>query len=182
MKIIGDTKSATKFYIINSKGSIEWVPNLEVAKKYVSNPSNIEWYNKDIYATSEKMIKDRQGIVRLASQVHKKTLVIKTIKKAFEEFEQQAESYVNSKLQEFAKEYRYDSIFTMISWKDSTVKEYKEDAIKAIKYRDQLYTYHFDFINNLSNKIKHNELETSDLSYYYDQYLQNFPIVEQRED
>ena len=45
MKIIGDTKIATKFYIVNSHGSIEWVPNLEIAKKYVSDPSNVEWYN-----------------------------------------------------------------------------------------------------------------------------------------
>ena len=182
MKIIGDTKSATKFYIVNSKGSIEWVPNLEIAKRYVANPSNIEWYNKDIYATSEAVIKDKYGIVKLASQVEKKILPIKTIKKAFEDFKDQTNGYVDSKLQEFAKEYKYDSIFTMISWKDSTVKQYKEEANKAIEYRDRLYIYHFAFINNLENKIKYNELETSDLSYYYEQYVNNFPKTEKRED
>ena len=182
MKIIGDTKSATKFYIINSKGSIEWVPNLEIAKRYVANPSNVEWYHKDIYATNEAMVKDKFGIVKLASQAEKKTLVIKTIKKAFEDFKEQTNGYVESKLQEFAKEYKYDSIFTMISWKDSTVEQYKEEAGKAIKYRDKLYVYHFDFINALENKIKRNDLETSDLSYYYEQYVNNFPTIEQRED
>ena len=181
MKVIGDIKSATKFYIINSRGSIEWVPNLEVAKSYVNNPSNVEWYNKDIYATDEKMVKDKHGIVKLASQLEKKVLIIKTIKKAFEDFKDQANDYINSKLTEFANKYQYDSIFTMISWQNSEIQQYKDEALKAIKYRDMLYNYHFDFINNLNNKIQHNELETSDLSYYYDQYLTNFP-KEQRED
>lgn len=181
MKIIGDTKIATKFYIVNSHGSIEWVPNLEIAKKYVSDPSNVEWYNKDIYTTNESLVKDKNGIVKLASQVNKTVLKIKTIKNAFNDFKQQTDDYIKSKLQDFAKKYQYDTIFTMISWKDSSVKQYQEEAQLAIQYRDTIYSYHFNFINDLNDKIQHNELETSDLSYYYEQYLNNFP-KEQRED
>ena len=175
MKIIGDIKTANKFYIIDSMGSIRWVPNIEMAKKYVSNPSNIEWYQKDIYATNEEVVKDKTGKIKLASQVNKKTLNIKTIKSSFEDFKQQANSYVFAELNNFAKQYKYDSILSMISWKDSTVAQYANEAQLAIEYRDRVYEYHFSFLNNLEDKILNDTLETADLSEYYETYLKDFP-------
>ena len=176
MKIIGNIKTANKFYIINSKGSIEWVPNIEVAKRYASTPSNIEWYGKDIYATDENLVKDRKGIIKLASQVKKAALPIKTIKQEFEDFKDQANQYVESKLQDFSKKYDYDTIWTMISWKESSVQKYKDEALLALKYRDSVYAYHFEFINSLEEKIKTNRLNGNNLSGYYDTYIKNFPI------
>ena len=178
MKVIGNIKTANKFYIINSRGSIEWVPTLETAKRYALNPQNKEWYNKDIYATNERIIKNKLGINTLESQTEKKYIDVKTLKQAFNDFKQQTTNYLESKLQEFAKNAQYDSIITMISWKNSTIELYKQDAEQAIKYRDNLYNYHFTNINSLQDKIKHDELNQVDLSEYYTQYIENFPSIE----
>ena len=61
MTIHGDIKTANKFYIINSSGSIEWVPSLITAKKYVTNPLYTEWFEKDIYATNEELVINSEG-------------------------------------------------------------------------------------------------------------------------
>lgn len=182
MKIIGDIKSANKFYIINSSGNIEWVPNIEVAKRYVTNPKNLEWYNKDIYATNEDIVRDANGRIKLSSQVDKPAINIYTITTAFKNFKQQTEEYIADLLQKYAKKYDYDSIVSMVSYNNSTVEQYKLDAEKAIDYRDRLYTYHYAFINDLDTKIKNNDAGITDFVLNYQNYLKGLPKEESEQE
>lgn len=178
MKIIGNTTTANKFYIINSAGNIEWVPTLAVAKRYVTDPKNIEWYNKDIYATNEEVVLDSNGKVKLASQVDKPAVNIYTVLTAFKNFKQQTEEYIADLLQKYAKKLDYNNIVSMVSYKDSTVERYRLDAEKAIDYRDRLYTYHYNFINDLDRRIKGNEPNITDFTEHYKNYITNLPKEE----
>ena len=181
MKIIGNVKTANKFYIINSVGNIEWVPNLSVAKRYVADPRNIEWYNKDIYATNEDIVRDSNGTVKLASQVKTSIVNINTITVAFKNFKIQTEEYIADLLQKYAKKYDYDTIISMISYNNSTVEKYKKEAENAINYRDKLYTYHYNFINNLDRRIKNNDPNITDFVVHYNNYIKDLPQEEGNE-
>lgn len=173
MKIIGNINTADKFYIINSNGSIEWVPTLNLAKKYVNNPQYKEWFEKDIYATNEKLIINENGITVLKSQFEEEKR--KKEEKNFKElFKKQAEEYLEHQLLNFSTFYGYDNIYTMISWKDSSIKKYKDEAKLAIKYRDDVYLYFFDYINNkLEIFLKENSVEK--LEALCSIYIENFP-------
>lgn len=175
MKIIGNVQTATKFYVIDSNGSIKWVPSLEIAKSYVLNPNLVEWYNKDIYATNEKVVQDKDGKIKLASEVENPIPNIKTIRTAFKDFKEQTENYINTVLQDFATEYDYDNIISMVSYKNSNVEKYKNDANKAIQFRDNIWTYHYTIINELENKINKGLVDNIDFSIHYTEYLKNFP-------
>lgn len=177
MKIIGDSKTATKFYVRDSKGSIKWVPNLEIAKMYVSNPKYPDWYSKDIYATNEDIIRDKDGKVKLISEIKNPLPNIKTVNTALRDFKEQTETYIAKELQDFAKKYDYDSIISMISYNNSNVEQYKLDAEKAINYRDVIWEYHYNFINQLEKDIKEEKITTIDFTEYYKNYLKDFPLI-----
>ena len=172
MAILGDYTNANKFYIINSSGNYEWVPSLRLAEKYTKDPKYKEWYNKDIYATSEDFVvvegktylkSEYNNLVKEKEQKLNKEYVINT-------FKQQTEEYINRILLDYANSFGYDNIYTMISWKDSSIKKYKEEAKAAISYRDKIYQYHFDCIDSLN--VDDTDL---DLTAEYLKYQENFP-------
>jgi len=172
-KIIGNLQTANKFYVINSAGNIEWVPNINIAKQYQTNPNNQEWFNKDIYATNEEFYIHTDGKTYLKSQIPTiDTTISMTIQ--LEEFKNQADEYVNMKLQDFANSSRYESIHTMISWVDSEDENFAKEAKKAIKYRDLLYKHKHDFINNLEERLEKNE-EEDILLKMHDSFIKTFP-------
>lgn len=175
MTIHGDIKTANKFYIINSSGSIEWVPSLITAKKYVANPLYTEWFEKDIYATNEELVINSEGLTVLRSQYEKEQLK-KSIKNVEEIFKQQAEEYLKERLLEYSTNKGYESFYTLISWKDSSIKQYKDEAKAALKYRDTVYTYMFDFINVELEKFLNENLDNH-MEVLYSKYISAFPEV-----
>ena len=173
MTIYGDIKTANKFYIINSSGSIEWVPSLITAKKYVTNPLYTEWFEKDIYATNEELVINSEGLTVLRSQYEEEQLK-KSIKNTEEIFKQQAEEYLKERLLEYSTNKGYESFYTLISWKDSSIKKYKDEAKAALKYRDIVYSYMFDYFDNkLKEFFENNPVEN--LENLYSMYINNFP-------
>lgn len=173
MKIIGNVNTANKFYIINSNNSIEWVPTLNLAKKYTSNPQYKEWFEKDIYATNEDLVIDDNGKTILKSQYEQQQLE-KTLKNSKNIFKQQAKEYLNKKLSEFSEKYNYESFYIMLTWKDSSIKKYKDEAKLALKYRDEAYTYMNNYFQNeMEEYFKNNSVEN--LDKLYSMYILNFP-------
>ena len=173
MAIYGNVNTANKFYIINSSGSIEWVPSLSIAKKYNNNPAYTEWFQKDIYATNEELVVNSKGLTVLKSQYEKEEQE-KLIKPVEENFKQQAQNYLDLKLLEYSTSKGYDSFYTLISWKDSSIKQYKDEAKAALKYRDIVYSYMFDYFDNkLKEFFENNQAEN--LENLYSMYINNFP-------
>lgn len=173
MAIYGNVNTANKFYIINSNGSIEWVPSLSIAKKYNNNPAYTEWFQKDIYATNEELVVSSKGLTVLKSQYEKEEQE-KLIKPIEENFKQQAQNYLDLKLLEYSTSKGYDSFYTLISWKDSSIKQYKDEAKAALKYRDTVYNYMFDYFDNkLKEFFENNQVEN--LEVLYSMYINNFP-------
>lgn len=173
MAIYGNVNTANKFYIINSNGSIEWVPSLSIAKKYNTNPAYPEWFQKDIYATNEELVVNSKGLTVLKSQYDEEQLK-KAKKTNSENFKQQAEEYLKLKLLEYSTVKGYESFYTLISWKDSSIKQYKDEAKLALKYRDKVYTYMYDFFNLKLEKFLKENLQDS-MEVLYSEYMLNFP-------
>lgn len=170
--IIGDIKTANKFYV-KVNDSIEWVPSLNLAKKYVENPIYELWYKKDIYATNEDFIVGTDGKTYLKSEYTKKEvkLNIDIIKSTFKT---QAKAYIENKLLELSLFYDYDNFYTMISWKNSSIKKFKQEAELALKYRDTVYLYYFKFLEEeIENLVVEND--NFDISNIYTKYIENFP-------
>ena len=84
-------------------------------------------------------------------------------------------------LQKYAKKYDYNSIVSMISYNNSTVEKYKKEAENAIDYRDRLYTYHYNFINDLDRRIKNNDPDIADFVIHYNNYIKGLPQEEGNE-
>lgn len=158
-----------KYYIVNSKGSIEWVPSLEIAKTYIENPTNTEWYRKEILTTTEEIKKSKEGICYLKSKFPKDEIEF-TIEDKINFFKEQASYYIDNVLENLYKKYNFSSLENMISWYNSSVKEYKLLAKLAIEYRDSIYKYTEKFINNLDVIEK-----DADMTELYTDFIKNFP-------
>ena len=172
MQIIGNIATANKFYIINSFGSIEWVPNLNIAKKYTENPFNKEWFDKPIYATNEDLITDKYGRVCLKSQIKDNTKNFIDINKQIKIFKEQTKLYIENTLNEYSKSLGYNNIYEILSWKGSTVKQLSDLAKEAFQYRDNIYKYHFKKLEEISSLDKEN---LTDLTNIYSNYIEEFP-------
>ena len=176
MEIIGDIEKADKFVIYKDDGSIEWVPQLAVAKAYVRNINNKNWYNKDIYATYENVVKLADGRLFLQSQAPVEKIKVDN----YTVFCTQALSYIENTLFNFVKSYNHSSIEEMISWKASTIKEKAAEAKLAFSYRDNLYKYYYSFIEENEKLLKSSE-EALDLTELYDNFITNIPKIDSSE-
>ena len=171
VKVVGDPKISTKFYIINSKGDIEWLPSYEIALYYTENPNKSEWYNKTLYCTNEDFVYNNEGKLVLASEMNGQTspatfeLLLQDLRKQFDE-------YIIDKLNNLAKINEYDSYTSAISFINSTIKKYREFATKLSKYRDELYIYVEKYEAELEN-IEFNGSNTVDI--ILDDFKNNLP-------
>lgn len=173
MQIYGDPKYSNKFYVYLEDGSVKWARSLTAAKNYVSDIKFIDWYNRPIYCTNEEIVKAYDGKLYLKSQCPKdpseikiydnKTLFVTNVKK-----------FIDEKLQDLTKEYGSESFYTLISWKDSKIEEFKELAISFLDYRDEIYKYFLNFLEKYDNILSKTD-ELLDLSYIYDEFIENFP-------
>lgn len=127
----------TKYYIVNTKGSIEWVPSLEIAKSYVNNPLNKEWYGKKILSTIDEFV-IVDNLVKLKSSINN----IKTLSKNDHILllKDQIEKYIQSKLDEYILQNDLISFQECISWIHSSIKSKQDSAKKLLVYRDILET------------------------------------------
>jgi len=173
MKIIGDVKHANKFCVETLDRGIEWVPSLEIAKQYVMDPKNKSWYNKQIIASYEQVVKADDGRYYFKSQAPKKTIE-QELQDNLVVFKSQAKKKIKITLQQYAVSKEFESFDELISFAGSSIKKYKTLAKDALKYRDTLYSYTDKFFESLDIK-QINELK--DISNIYDNYLQNFPFM-----
>lgn len=173
MKIIGDVKHANKFCVETLDRGIEWVPSLEIAKQYVMDPKNKSWYNKQIIASYEQVVKADDGRYYFKSQAPKKTIE-QELQDNLVVFKSQAKKKIKIALQQYAVSKEFESFDELISFAGSSIKKYKTLAKDALKYRDTLYSYTDKFFESLDTK-QINELK--DISNIYDNYLQNFPFM-----
>lgn len=139
VKVVGDPKVSSKFYIVNSKGSIEWVPVYSLAESYVKRADMKEWYGKTIYCTNEEFVTNRDGLLVLASEVEHDQAGTKI--QLLNALRVQFETTVIDLLNETARKNEYENYSTAISWINSSVEKYKNFATKLYAYRDTLYTY-----------------------------------------
>lgn len=163
MIIHGDQHNSNKFYVLNDKIGLLWVPSLKLAKSYVSDSSCIDWFNHDIYCTSEDIILGYDGRNYLKSQLPQEPY--KEYKDNIEEFKAHAFDYVKRKLEDYAKREGFYSFVDLISWNTSQIEKMKSISEKAILYRDTLTKYTIDFIDSIT------EIEDDT----YKKYLTNFP-------
>lgn len=182
MHIIGNITTANKFYIINSLGNIEWVPNFEIAKKYISNPMCKEWYNNTLYATSEDIILDDSGRAILKSKYVKKDIKYINNENGYDIFKKQAEEYNKTILNEYCLHLGFENILELISWKDSTIKDLSNKAKKMIKYRDEVYKFYYKSLESFSKDIENNNILENSLSEACQKYITEFPVYEKGEE
>ena len=172
MEIYGDPKYSNKFFIYLDDGSIEWVKNLSVAKNYVSNSQFINWYNKPIFCTNEEIVITKDGKTYLKSQspenLNKKTYDNKSL------FITNAKQFIDNKLKELANEAGSESFYTLISWKDSNIKELKELAIIFLAYRDNVYNHFINILTKYDDIFSKTD-ELLNLSYIYDEFIETLP-------
>lgn len=173
MEIIGDIEKADKFVVYKDDGSIEWVPQLAVAKAYVKNINNKNWYNKNIYATYENIVKLSDGRLFLQSQAPIEKVKVDN----YTVFCTQALSFIENALFNLVKTYNHSSIEEMISWKSSTIKEKANEAKLAFTFRDKLYKYYYSFIEENKETLKSSE-EALDLTELYNNFTTNLPKAE----
>lgn len=173
MEIIGDIEKADKFVIYKDDGSIEWVPQLAVAKAYVQNSNNKNWYNKTIHATLENVVKLSDGRLFLQSQAPVEKIKVNN----YEMFCSQVLTHIENLLNTLVYKYKYSFFEQILSWKDSSIKEKAELADKCFKYRDELFTYYNTFISKNEKTLKKSD-EAMDLSKLYTKFLKDLPKFE----
>lgn len=173
MKVIGDLKHATKFCVNTLDKGILWVPSYEIAKQYVNNPNNKDWYGQDIIASYEQVVKADDGKNYFKSQAPKKD-PIREFKDNLITFREQSYKKLKKELENYAKAKGFDSFLELISFSNCTVDKYRKLAEDAIDYRNKIYEYTENFFLELD--IDHIE-EVIDISYVYDDYLKNFPFM-----
>lgn len=173
MKIVGDLRNANKFCVETPDRGILWVPSYELARQYTNDPKNTDWYQQTVIATYEQIVRADDGKFYIKSKAPKKT-VKQQILDTLETFKNQSKKKIKVELERYAKDKGFDSFLELISFNNSTIKTYKAKAKEALKYRDTIYSYTEDFITKFDEKeIK----EAKDISYLYDEYLNNFPFM-----
>ena len=178
MRIEGNLATANKFYIINSFNSIEWVPNIEIAKKYVMDPRCIEWYGKTIYATSEDLVMSADGRVVLKSSLHQKEEKPLTEEDFKVVFNAQALNYNKDQIDEYVRVLGFNNLYEGLSWISSGIKEMSNKAKLLSKYRDKVQTFYLKSLENFIEKAKTGILNNV-LTEACTAYVNDFPKFEE---
>lgn len=171
MKVIGNEKLSNKFYVRSSNG-LEWVPNINLAKRYVINPLFKEWYGKDIYCTNENIIRGKDGKLYLASEIPE-DLLISDID-YFEVFKKQGKEYIDNYIQRIIEKNDFKNINEVLSWFKSSLKEYSEFAQKISKFRDACYIHYLDYLKMNEKQLKNN-IHKTDFEMLIKSFIDTLP-------
>lgn len=175
MTVIGDLTTADKFVVFKDDNSIEWVTSLSDAESLIKNP-NSNWYNRNIHATNEKVVKGLDNKVYLISKLPTFSSSAYELPSLYEDFIKQTKEYINVSLNKYLESINFSSFEEVTSWYNSSIKEMKELAKKSIKVRDLIYSYHLKFIQeNTLEKLKAEGKEY--LEVMYKSYIENFPDI-----
>lgn len=174
MEIYGDPKYSNKFYVYLDDGSISWVPSFSIAKENVSNTRNKDWYDKPLYCTTEEVAIGYNGKVYIKSQLPEDPNKIETFDN-LNNFKTQSLRYIEDKVNEYIEENEFKSLFDVISWKDSTFKDYKEKAEKVMLYRDKIYSFYENFIKEHMSELNISD-KPVDLSNLFDKFINDCPL------
>jgi hypothetical protein len=174
VNVVGDIKRSTKFYIIDSKNSIQWVPSYELAEAYVLDSSLVEWYGKTIYCTNEDFAYNDEGLCVLASSLTTATRGNK--RELLNNLRQQFDEFAKERLNEIAIEHEYENYSTAISWINSSVEKYRKFAEQLLQYRDRLYI-HIEETQEALEKISPEHFE--DFDTIIEKFQKDLPVFEE---
>lgn len=171
MKVIGDIRNANKFCVKHPEKGLLWVPSYEIAKQYVNDPKNKNWYQQTIIATYEQIVTADDGKQYLKSQAPKKTPE-RQLQDNYAIFKTQSKRKINVELENFAVQRGFDSFLVLTSFSTSKLSQLKKMAKDAIAYRDEVYKYTQTYFD----KFEKGEVDAvNDIAFLYDEYLTNFP-------
>lgn len=174
MEILGNINTSNKFFILKDDSSIEWVPSLNLAKKLVSDSNNVTWYNKPIRCTNEEVIKGIDGKLYIKSHMPALSQKEFLYPDLYKNLLNESLKYLESQSQVFLNSLNFKSFEEAISWKESSIEEYKSNALKCIKVRDLFYNYHLNFFKeNSLDVVKSNDMEF--LKSLFKLYIEGFP-------
>lgn len=98
------------------------------------------------------------------NKVYTYTLVEKSVEekhidrvKRVESCKQEILTFTQEYLDDFAKTKHYDSILSVISYLDSTVEEYRNDAMRCRDLRDSIWAITVDTITKIDFRMEHIE-------------------------
>ena len=171
MKVIGNLKTANKFYVKTENG-LEWLPNLALAKRYVNNPLFKDWYGKDIYCTNENIIRGKDKKLYLASEIPED--LMNSDIDYYSLFKKQGKEYIDSYIQRVIEKNEWTNLNEVLSWIKSSIKEYSEFAQKISKFRDACYKYYLECLNTNENLLKTNSKKEEFESLIKD-FINNLP-------
>lgn len=170
MNIVGDQLHSKFFYVKNDDGSLRWVDSLDIAKYYVSDSANRNWYDKTLYCTNESICKGYDDKYYLASELPAKPEEM-ILHDTLLTFDEQSEEFIHSKLEEYARKRGFFSFLELISWIRSSITKNKKLATLGLKYRDLLYTRKYIHLDMIKNKF----VDINDISEVYTSFLKDFP-------
>jgi len=174
MIIRGNLDTADKFYVILDDNSIECVPNIKTAKTYSKDPNLVNWYNKEIFATNEDVIRGKDNKLYLRSKIPEELIFDKT--DHYEQFKKQSEEYIKSILLNKIKADGFESLEEVLSWKDSQIIQFNQYALKLLEYRDKCYIFYLNLLENNNNLLKEGK-DLNKISELYTYFIENFPKV-----
>lgn len=68
-----------------------------------------------------------------------------------EELIKQIQDHIQNMLDSLAREKNYDNGFTLASYAESTIPQFKEEAFKFIEYRDKCWTKCYEWLNDFQS-------------------------------
>lgn len=172
MEVLGNIKTADKFYVRLKDGSIEWVPSFKTAESYFKNPNIENWYKKQVFATNEDVIKGINDKVYLISEIPQELIYNKT--DHYKQFKKQAEDYIHDILLKKVQDDGFNSIEEVISWKDSTILKFSRYCFKFLEYRDKCYIYYLTLLDNNTQLLNEGK-DLNKISSLYTNFIDNFP-------
>lgn len=172
MNLIGNPKTANKFYIRLKDGGIEYVNTISTARMYVNDPHIESWYKQDVYATNENVIKGKDNKLYLESEIPED--LIKSDINHFIQFKTQAEEYIKSTLLKKVQSDGFDSLEEVYSWKDSSIIQFNQYCLKLFEYRDKCYVFYLNLLENNKSLLEKGK-DINKINELYKYFIEKFP-------
>lgn len=177
MQIFGDIKTSNKFFVYLDEGGLIWTSSFKTAERYISNPRYKDWYNKPLYCTNEDIVKGYDGKLYVKSQCPTDPNAV-IVYDNYKLFVENAKRYIKGSFDDVITESPFDSALDAYTYTTSKIKEYKQLSKKIFEFRDNMYL----FLDKILKKYEKDLVKTEellDLSYIYDDFMNNIPKFNQ---